>query len=85
MGPIIHGVRVGEELIECVFVESCLFVLSKKQCPSFIGEPGIANGLLVLDQLVAISFGSVIYDNIVLAGRGKLGEVHVVVPMSWDP
>ena len=45
-------------------------MLSEEKCPAFIGEPGIGDEMLVLEQLVAVFLGYVISNDIVL-GSGE--------------
>ena len=65
-GPVGHYIWFGEVFIDFVFVEMRLFVLSKVQCPSFVGESGIRDGLLGPNQLVTVFLSHVVGNDIVL-------------------
>ena len=69
--PVFHNIRLGEVVVDSLFVELCLFVGAKVQGPDFVSESGIGNGLLVCNEVLDVGFGDVVGNDIVLGNEGE--------------
>ena len=68
--PVVHYIRLGEVVVNSLFVKFGLFIGTKVQRPTFVGESGIGDGVLGCDEVEGVGFGNIVGNDVVL-GNGR--------------
>ena len=85
IGPVFGNGGLGEVVIYALFVEACLFVGSKVEGPTFVGESGVGVWCVIVKKMVGIDFCNVVGNDIVLGHGGQGMELGLIVLVAFDP
>ena len=76
---------MGEVVINSLFVKFGLFIGTKVQRPTFIGESGIGDGVLGCDEVKGVGLGNIVGDDVVLGNGREKRERYMIVLVASDP